>query len=328
MPSSVTHSYFATDVFEKCNKNVKNKLKNYINYLKVFGQGPDPYFFYDLHLTNKSKKIYEINKSMQHTNINKHFIKLINYINEKNYYYNGQVMAYLYGQICHFVLDTTVHPYIIYSTGIYDSKDSSTFKYNGKHEEMEYYIDCYLIFQREKILPRKYKVYKNLFNIDKFNNELENCITDVIKDVYGYDNVGKIYYKSIMDMKKFYHIFNYDRLGIKKCIYYIMDFVCRNKCVKKKELSFNVNPESKLFYLNNDNNYWNNPCDITEKYNFSFTKLYFLALTKAVNIINNVDNMLRNNEIDNKKIEELFGNLHYGTGKDCDKDFYYSYFKF
>ena len=42
----------------------------------------------------------------------------INYINEMNYYYNEQVMAYLYGQICHFVLDSTVHPYIIYHTAL------------------------------------------------------------------------------------------------------------------------------------------------------------------------------------------------------------------
>lgn len=41
MPSSVTHSYFASDVYNK----FKNKSKINLNYLKVFGQGPDPYFF-------------------------------------------------------------------------------------------------------------------------------------------------------------------------------------------------------------------------------------------------------------------------------------------
>lgn len=41
MPSSVTHSYFASDIYNK----FKNKSKINLNYLKVFGQGPDPYFF-------------------------------------------------------------------------------------------------------------------------------------------------------------------------------------------------------------------------------------------------------------------------------------------
>lgn len=328
MPSSVTHSYFCEDVLNKTNKNVKNKLKNGINYFKVFGQGPDPYFFYDFHLTRRSKNIYKLNRAMQHSKVNNHFTKLINYINENNYYSNSQVMAYVYGQICHFVLDSTVHPYIIYSTGMYNEKDPSTYKYNGLHEEMEYYIDNYLVFKRERILPKNFKVYKHLFNIGKFNNELKNTIDDVIKDVYGFDNVSDIYYKSIMDMKKFYHVFNYDRYGIKKCVYSIMDFVCGDRCVKKKELSFNVDPNSKLYYLNNDKNTWNNPCDINEKYDLSFTELYIKALDKASSIVNEVDEMLKNKNINNKRIEELFGNLHYGTGKDCDLNLKYKYFKF
>lgn len=328
MPSSVTHFYFGQDVYNKCNNNVKNRLVNSMNYFKVFAQGPDPYFFYNFHLTRKSKEVFKINRSMQHSKINLHFIKLINYINEKNYYYNEQVMAYLYGQICHFVLDSTVHPYIIYHTGIYNDKIPETYKYNGLHEEMEYYIDCYLIWKRENIQPKNYKIYDFLFNIDKFNKELKTTIDDVIENVYGFSSVSDIYYKSIKDMRKFYHVFNYDRFGIKKMFYSIMDFVCGNKCVKKKELSFFVNPNSKLHYLNNDKKIWNHPCDINEKYNLSFDELYEKATNKAISIINEVDNMLKSKCIKNTRLEELFGNLHYGTGKNCDFDIKYKYFKF
>lgn len=328
MPSSVTHSYFCEDVLNKCNKTVKNKLHNHENFFKVFGQGPDPYFFYEFHLTKRSKEIYKINKAMQHTKINKHFIKLINYINDDKYYDNSQVMAYLYGQICHYTLDTTLHPYIIYSTGIYDKDNPESYKYNGLHEEMEYYIDCYLINKRENIHPKKYKVYKNIFNISEFSDELNMCINNVINDVYGFENASTIYYKSIMDMKRFYHVFNYDRYGIKKLVYSVMDFVCGNKCVKKRELSFNVDPNSKLFYLNNKKKTWYNSCDINEKYNYSFDQLYKIAIDKAVNIITAVDNMLSKGKISNSIIEDLFGNRHYGTAKDCDKDYYYKYFKF
>ena len=330
MPSSNTHGYFCEDVLIKCNSNVKNKLTGHINYFKVFGQGPDPYFFYDFHLTNRGKLIYKINRNMQKTNINKHFIKLINYINEKNYYSNNQVMAYLYGQICHYALDTTCHPYIIYYTGIYNKNNPNTYKYNGLHEEMEYYIDTYFIFLREKIRPRKYKVYKHLFDIGKFNFELKDTIDNVMKEVYNVDNASSIYYKSIMDMKKFYFVFNYDRYGIKKLVYKIMDFICGNSFVKKQELSFFVNPNSKLFYLNTEKEGWNNPCDINDKYNFSFDELYSNAIDKASNIINIIDNMLFNKKIDNDLIATLFKNLNYGTGKDCNFNdkYVYKYFRF
>lgn len=328
MPSSNTHNYFCEDVYNKLNKNMKNKFKDNINYFKVFGQGPDPYFFYNFHLTSKSKKVYEINKAMQHNKINKHFIKLINYINENNFYDNEQVLAYLYGQVCHYSLDSTVHPYIIYCTGNYNEDDPKTYKYNGLHAEMEYYIDCYMIYKREKILPKNYKVYKKLFNIGKFNKELKSTIDVVIKDVYGFDDASNIYYKSIMDMKKFYYVFNYDKYGIKKIIYSFMDFVCRNKCVKKKELSFYIEPNKNLHYLNNNKDTWCHPCDKAEKYNLSFEELYGKALDTAINIINEVDKMLKNKNINDTKIQKLFKNLDYGTGKDCDLNLEYKYFKF
>ena len=75
-------------------------------------------------------------------------------------------------------------------------------------------------------------------------------------------------------------------------------------------------------------NTWNNSCDINDKYNYSFFELYIIAIDKAVNIIQNVDNMLKQKQIYNIEIKNLFCNLHYGTGKDCDKDYYYKYFKF
>ena len=95
MPSSVTHSYFADDIYNK--SKIRGKVN--LNYLKVFGQGPDPYFFYDFHLSKKSKYVHQINHLMQHTKVNKHFISLINYINKSNYNSNSMVLSYLYGQI-------------------------------------------------------------------------------------------------------------------------------------------------------------------------------------------------------------------------------------
>lgn len=328
MPSSVTHSYFSMDVYNKLNKNLKDKLKDNKEWLKTFGQGPDPYFFYDLHLSRRSKKIFKINFAIQHTKINEHFFNLINYINEKNYNNNFYVLSYLYGNICHFALDTTIHPYIIYYTGRYDEKKKETFKYNGLHEEMEYFIDIYLINKKEGLAPRKYKVYKNIFNITKFDDELKDTINYTIKKIYGFEFAADKYYKSIMDMKKFYHIFNYDRFGLKKQVYRVMDFLCRDKLVRKEELSFHVNPNSKLYYLNLEKEEWNHPCDKDEIYNYSFEELYEIAIKKAVFIIEEVDKMLENKVVDKKKIFELFKNADYGTGKDYTLKCKYKYFKF
>ncbi len=328
MPSSVTHNFFSADVYKKLNINIKELIKPCYDQYKIFAQGPDPYFFFDFHLTKKSKDVNKINIAMQHSLVNKHFVSLINYINDNNYYSDSMVMSYLYGQVCHYVLDTTCHPFIIYYTGIYDSNKPNTYKYNGLHEEMEYYIDCYLINKREKILPKKYKSYRELFNNIYFTDSLKDVIDNVISDVYGFDNASKIYLKSLFDMKHFYRIFNYDRFGIKKVIYCVMDKICGSRFVRKKELSFHIKSESKLFYLNEKKEKWYHPCDKNESYNYTFTELYNIAIKKTLIIINNIDNMLNSKIINNKKIEELFKNLDYGTGKDCSLNLKYKFFKF
>ena len=106
-----------------------------------------------------------------------------------------------------------------------------------------------------------------------------------------------------------------------------MDIVCKNKTVKKKELSFHVNPSSHLEYLNLDNSTWKHPCT-GEEFNYSFFDLYDMAIVKTIKIINEVDKMLENKEINNKKLEKLFGNLDYGTGIDCNLNCEYKYFKY
>ncbi|MBR3617460.1 MAG: hypothetical protein IKN46_02155, partial [Acholeplasmatales bacterium] len=289
MPSSVTHNFFSHDVYEKLNKNIKSLIKPCLNEYAVFAQGPDPYFFYDFHLTRRSKEVSKINKAMQHTLINNHFITLINYIKDNNYYSNPMVMAYLYGQVCHYALDTTCHPYIIYYAGMYDEKDKDTYKYNGLHEEMEYYIDCYFIWNRKHILPKNYKVYKNIFCKMYFNKEIKDVIDTVTGNVYGFSDVSNKYYKSIKDMKKFYYVFNYDKYGIKKRIYRIMDKLCPGNIIRKEELSFHIDPNSKLYYLNIKKETWYHPCNKNESYNYSFFELYDIALNKAASIITEID---------------------------------------
>ena len=84
----------------------------------------------------------------------------------------------------------------------------------------------------------------------------------------------------------------------------------------------------KLYYLNSDKDEWNHPTNKDEIYNYSFTELYIKAINKAVNIINSVDKMLKEKKIDEEEVYKLFGNLDYGTGKDCNLNLKNIYFKY
>ena len=68
MPSTITHSYFCDDVYDKLDKSLQKKLSKNYDMMKIFAQGPDPYFFYNFHLTPRSKKIYKISSEYRKNN--------------------------------------------------------------------------------------------------------------------------------------------------------------------------------------------------------------------------------------------------------------------
>ena len=125
MPSSITHGYFALDVLDK----LENKYIKYIDkeLLKAFGQGPDPLYFYNLATLSKGKYIRNNYPELLHNYKTKNFfITLIKEIKERKLEKNKQTISFLYGFICHYALDTTIHPYILYKTGIYNKNQKET----------------------------------------------------------------------------------------------------------------------------------------------------------------------------------------------------------
>ena len=328
MPSSMTHSYFAVDVYNKLSNQSKYKIEGYVNKLKTYSLSTDPYMFYNLFIGKKHKTISKIQKINHTTKTKDYFLNMITYIIENNLENNKDIICYLYGSICHYFLDKTIHPFIIYKTGIFNKNDKSTYKYNALHEEMEYYIDIYMIYNREKVIPKNYKFYKSIFNINKISIELCEMIDNIMKETYNVDNASSIYIKSLKDMYSFNIIFNYDKTGIKKKIYKIIDYILPDKFVRKEELSFNVEYNKKIHYLNLDKKEWNHPCNINEVYNYSFIELYMIALNRCVNCVNDIVKIIDNKKINNKVINKYFDNSSYITGKDCNDDKEIKYFEF
>lgn len=324
----MTHSYFAIDIYNKLNNLSKHKIDGYTNRLKTYALGTDPYMFYNLFIGKKNKKSSNIQKMNHTTKTKDYFVNMINYIINNNLENDKDIICYLYGSICHYFLDKTIHPFIFYKTGLFNREDKSTYKYNALHEEMEYYIDFYMIYNREKTIPKSYKFYKYIFNIDKLSIELSKMIDNIMKETYDVDNSASIYIKSLKHMYIFNKIFNYDKTGIKKKIYKLIDYIQPNKFIRKEELSFNIEYNKKIHYLNLDKKEWNHPCDINESYNYSFIELYMSALNKCVDCINNIITMIDNKKIDNKIINKYFDNSSYLTGKDCNDNKKIQYFEF
>ena len=236
MPSTVTHAYFSLDVFDKLDDKSKKFLKNNTEDLKTFAQGPDPLYFYNLMFPFVGKNIRNVYPRKIHdTKTRDFFITLINEINRKKLQKDSQVIGMLYGFISHYVLDSTIHPYIIYKTGIYDKYILESKKYRSLHLDMELYLDGYMIFKRERIPIQNFKLYNFCFNVNSNNSKTRELLDKVIKDVYDLDNYSKYYFKSIRHMKTINKLFRYDKSGIKRIGYILLDKVLPKKQLKKEQ---------------------------------------------------------------------------------------------
>lgn len=328
MPSSMTHTYFGRDVYNKLPNKYKSMINSNLDYFELFCQGPDPFMFFHFLVGPKAKEMIKIQNRMHTENTQEFFLNIVKYIHDNKLLNNKEVMSYLYGYICHYFLDLYTHPFIYYKSGVFNSKLKNTYKYNGLHQKIEYAIDIYFISKRENIIPNKFKIHDNIFKVSKFSPTLEKIINYSIGNTYNIRNSSSKYLKSIKYMKLFFYLFNYDYYGIKLNIYNLIDKITPKNIIKIKELSYyniysNIND-----YLNLSNNKWNYPWDKSKINTSSFLDLYNTSIDKSIYTIKKVTDLLNDNTLDIKQIKLLFNDLSYVTGEKCNKKLEMKYFEF
>ena len=323
MPATVVHAYFAQDLNDILPKEIKNKLD--VNRLKTFGQSIDSLMFYNLFSILPGKKIRDFQKYFHTNKTQDFFVNLINYIKENDYTEDIDVNSFLVGTICHYVLDSTVHPYIYYKTGYFNKNDKSTYKYNNVHTFMETFLDNDMIKRRESINPYKFNISKFSFDTSKFSNELKDTIKYTFKETFDVDNMDKIYYKSLKQMRNSIFIFRQDRYGIKKFFYKLADTFTSKRVFRFEAISYHYPLNDRHNFLNENHKLWRNPCDYSLTSEESFLDLYLRALKLAKVMICASFDYINGKDIE---LEKVFINKSYITGLDCDLDKELKYFEF
>lgn len=326
MAGTITHAYFALDLYDKLSIRSKELLVDRKEDLKMFAQNTDILFFYNITNFKKGKNVREFGYKSQKIKTYEFFSTLINYIKYNNHQYNPQVMAYLYGMLSHYVLDSTMHPFIIYKTGQFNKDDKATYKYNHLHNEMESYFDNYLLTIRDGINPHKFKCYNYCFNVKEFDKDLIEVMDFTYKEVFRIQDFHKYYLTASKQMKFFYRVFRYDPTGIKKGFYSLVDLVSPKSLLRKVPLSYHINNKDKKWFLNLEHKRWYNPTDKRTKSNESILELYTRALDHTSKMIQDINKYLYYDKKINLK--KVIGNLSYETGKDCDKVRELKYFEF
>ena len=320
MAGTITHTYFAIDVYDKLDKNTKAIIENSMDSFKTFNQGFDVLFF-------AGRKYKKFGNFCHKNNTQDFFLNLVNYIRKHNLKGNKEVMAFLYGFICHYSLDITIHPYVIYKSGYFDKTKKDYIKYKGKHSETESYIDAYMINKNEKIDPKLLDVGKFCFEYSKLSEDLIEILNEVFFETYNNKNIGKKYQKGLKRMKKLYTLLRYDKKGKKKKFYKFLDNHFPSKIMKYEPISLDYNLNKNHFYLNLDHRKWCHPMIKKETYTSSFEDIYNEAIQTSIKLINVTNEVIYYNKTSNY-LKKFFTNLSLESGKECNDKREFKYFEF
>ena len=326
MASSITHGYFIMDVYDRLGIKSKELLVSHKELLKTAAQNMDVLFFYNITNLKKGKKVRLFGDYFHDNKTFLFFETLINYIKYNDHQYNPEVMAFLYGMLSHYVLDSTMHPYVYYKTGNFNKHNRNTYKYNHLHADLEAYFDNYMVMIRENIIPYKFKCHEWCFNVDRLDKDLIEVMDFTYKEVFGIKEFHKYYLKSIKQIRFFFKVFRYDPIGIKRGCYKVIDLICPRSLLRKVSLSYYMKMSDKKYLLNLEHNKWNYPVDKRTKSCESLIEIYTKSLDKTVKMIHEINQYLYYDEKINLK--KVIGNLSYITGKDCDKKKELKYFEF
>lgn len=310
MPSTITHDYHYKDIYNFTSKSFKNVYpQDFYNQHSVFSQGHDALFFsefWNLYDFNKkrNKAIYLQDHLFQELCVNfAYLLKLHKLRDSKN------LKLLLYGYIAHHILDSYVHPYIIYET-----------EENRMHELVETYFDKYMILQREKKDSYNYKVHKMIPKPPKLSGQEIELINEVFFKTYGFEKFGKTYIEALNQVNLFLRLFRYDPTGIKNLCYCLIDKINLTD-LKFSFLSYNHDYRNFDQYLNEEHNLWFNPSEPNANITSinSFIELYELATKRSSKIISYLEEAINDNAT-HEEIEEIIPNVSAIHGLECDLD--------
>lgn len=255
MPAYVSHTIMARDVYNRINnKNVS------LSYMLTYSLGGDLCKYskcrYDSHHIKQDEFIYNI----------------CDYMKEHDLINDSECLGFLYGHICHLVMDNTIHPLI---RCIDKNCIKNTSKIKSNHTLIELYYDNYFTNKKCNVRLDKYN-YKEIFKA-KTNKKISKLINSVYDKTYNCKNVSKYYKYNLWLYKKVRYFFKIFSFNFLKSVTGIKKFLINNKNINlsndDRSINYNINNKS---------------------YNDNLDSLYELSVKEAVKYINRVDNYLKN----------------------------------
>lgn len=306
MPGPKTHHIFYKDLKDRLSADTLRRHPSYDTY-SLFAQGHDLILFTDFY------KIWNLKKNVKDSLVLQEggFPEFVyNYLNEarKNESITEEmVRAFLIGYISHHILDSHVHPQLIYYTGGHTPNKNDKVWEHGIAETL---IDSYFMKKNEQLDSKKYKVYRDFHFKEPVSADFLNTLSNSLTLTYNLPLLGQKFKIAFYQSEILIRILRYDPTGIKKSILDHADKLCMGA----SSMSYYVDYQKAEKYLNLDHNLWKNPYNENLTSNESMLELYEKALIECANIINELDKMMKSGTFNEKDINNLIPDVSSITG--------------
>ena len=286
MPDYATHYYFGQEVLSVLPENICHAIdKTTYNFALT---GPDDWSLYRIYMPFLRHAKNDRARIMHNEKCGEFLTALIN---------TPDLFSYTAGYLCHYVLDSTCHPYINAFAGEYYSTPE-TEKYRGNHMALEHAIDISYL--------KKYKNNKRHpislgMTVSQLPKTIKLSVNKVYSDVFGWKNT----FDDLIIAKKGLRLF----LWFAEDPYKILKFATG----LFKHPTLRAVPYSRKYYTNADilnltHQKWHIPQAPGIESTESFEDLFEKAIIKAAHLITKAYYG------DSSEI----GNLSYVTGLDVD----------
>ncbi len=282
MPSYKTHAIHGEMILP----NINNRIEINKEDLKAFCMGPDALILTDY-------KLFEL----QHIrSTRKYFKTLIKLIKDNKLHDNSEAMAFLYGQLDHFILDMIMHPLIYYMTENLPKEHLME-----PHGIVENLIDDYVVQK----FDRNDEFYYHKVTIS--DRKLIKLVNDAYYKVYHSKNISFKYSMGMILINIYDSLIRRDKSFLAKSVMKLINF---------GDVSYHNDYKRVLPYLNLEHNLWLNP-ETGEESHASFDNLWEKASEVALETIQDVNMYL----YQDKKLKNpiINNDTSFNTGLPCDK---------
>lgn len=304
MPAIYTHYFFAQKVYQNLPPLITKQFCQEKQLYEIFAQSFDFLFYYKFY-SYRGKFIRNLGKFCHHHNSQAYLLNIITYLEKHQLTNKADMLAYLNGSLTHYILDTTMHPYINFL---------SKFKKNtnGNHRQIEFNIDAYYYELNHQKPFYQYDLPNHLLRPKIFNHRLKMVLNKIYETTFNVKEIGNIYNQSYNETHYLFRLVRVDKYGIKKFFYQLLDLITGSSDRRFACLSYHIKPVSTAF-LNQSNESWFNLANSKQIYRDSWEELFVKAQNQCVALIKSVD-LYFHHQISKKQLVAAIPNLDYGNG--------------